>query len=165
MSQVLPQDAGSRDYSGDLDIKSGKDVAPLTSGRLSAAEGESADQMLEHLGYKPELSRNRSTAQVAFMSFVLASIPYGLATTLIYPLVGGGPVNIIWGWLLVSCIIVCVAASLGEITSVYPTAGGRRHVLAPVFHPQGARSALVACTSWRRPSFPPDTCSGVQLHT
>ena len=139
MSKVLLQDAGSRDHSGDLDIKSGKDVAPLTSGRLSAAEGESADQMLEHLGYKPELSRNRSTAQVAFMSFVLASIPYGLATTMIYPLVGGGPVNIIWGWLLVSCIIVCVAASLGEITSVYPTAGG-------VYY----QAFMLAPATWRR---------------
>lgn len=95
--------------------------------RASNGGDESADQFLEDLGYKPELSRNRSTLQVAFMSFVLASIPYGLATTLYYPLVGGGPVNIIWGWLLVSLIIVCVAASLGEITSVYPTAGGTCH--------------------------------------
>jgi amino acid permease len=86
-----------------------------------------ADQALEALGYVPELTRRRSTWQVAFMSFVLASIPYGLATTFYYPLIGGGPVNIIWGWLAVSMIIVCVAASLGEITSVYPTAGGEYH--------------------------------------
>ncbi|KAI0905072.1 amino acid/polyamine transporter I [Ustulina deusta] len=68
------------------------------------------------------------------MSFVLASVPYGLATTLYYPLVCGGPVDIIWGWVAVSLIIVCVAASLGEITSVYPTAGGvyyQAFVLAP----------------------------------
>lgn len=89
-----------------------------------ASQIDTANDMLEGLGYKPELARNRSTLQVAFMSFVLASIPYGLATTLYYPLVGGGPVNIIWGWVMVSLIIVCVAASLGEITSVYPTAGG-----------------------------------------
>lgn len=84
----------------------------------------SADAVLEAMGYAPELSRNRSTLQVAFMSFVLAAIPYGLATTFYYPLVGGGPSNIIWGWVSVSFIILCVAASLGEITSVYPTAGG-----------------------------------------
>ncbi|KAK6084314.1 amino acid permease [Seiridium cupressi] len=84
----------------------------------------SADELLGSLGYTPELSRNRSTLQVAFMSFVLASIPYGLATTLYYPLNGGGPVDIIWGWVAVSLIIICVASSLGEITSVYPTAGG-----------------------------------------
>ncbi|KAI1770042.1 amino acid transporter [Hypoxylon cercidicola] len=94
----------------------------------------SADELLVSLGYTPELARNRSTLQVAFMSFVLASIPYGLATTLYYPLVGGGPVTIIWGWLAVSLIILCVAASLGEITSVYPTAGGvyyQTFMLAP----------------------------------
>jgi hypothetical protein len=88
------------------------------------AEIESADHLLETLGYAPELLRTRSTFQVAFMSFVLASIPYGLATTFFYPLVGGGPTNIIWGWFMVSIIILCVALSLGEITSVYPTAGG-----------------------------------------
>ncbi|CAJ2507096.1 Uu.00g082820.m01.CDS01 [Anthostomella pinea] len=99
----------------------------------------SADQMLASLGYTPELSRNRSTLQVAFMSFVLASIPYGLATTLYYPLVGGGPVNIIWGWVAVSLIIICVAASLGEITSVYPTAGG-------VYY----QAFMLAPANWRR---------------
>lgn len=105
-----------------------KDEAVPTLKRPSIAErsGEvgTADELLASLGYTPELSRNRSTLQVAFMSFVLAAIPYGLATTMYYPLVGGGPVTIIWGWVAVSLIIVCVAASLGEITSVYPTAGG-----------------------------------------
>lgn len=91
---------------------------------IDQSEPAAANGLLESLGYEPELTRNRSTLQVAFMSFVLASIPYGLATTFFYPLVGGGPVNIIWGWLIVSLIILCVAASLGEITSVYPTAGG-----------------------------------------
>ncbi|KAK6508386.1 hypothetical protein TWF506_010479 [Arthrobotrys conoides] len=96
----------------------------------------SADNLLEALGFQPELTRNRSTWQVAFMSFVLASIPYGLATTLYYPIIGGGPVTIIWGWLGVSLIILCVAISLGEITSVYPTAGGvyyQTFMLSPVW--------------------------------
>ncbi|RYP63837.1 hypothetical protein DL769_006849 [Monosporascus sp. CRB-8-3] len=119
----------------------------ITKRRSIENEGDidSADQLLASLGYTPELSRNRSTLQVAFMSFVLASIPYGLATTLYYPLVGGGPANIIWGWVVVSCIIVCVAASLGEITSVYPTAGGvyyQSFMLAP---PEWRRVAAWVC--------------------
>ncbi|KAI5465745.1 amino acid/polyamine transporter I [Mariannaea sp. PMI_226] len=118
----------------------------FAAGTISAnGHDGSADQTLEKLGYKPELSRNRSTFQVAFMSFVLASIPYGLATTLYYPLIGGGPVNIIWGWVAVSGIIACVAASLGEITSVYPTAGGvyyQTFMLAP---PKWRRIASWIC--------------------
>ncbi|KAH8738328.1 amino acid/polyamine transporter I [Ilyonectria robusta] len=120
--------------SPDFKQDSGSNVDEKLESHPGSNGPDSADQLLENLGYKPELSRNRSTLQVAFMSFVLASIPYGLATTLYYPLVGGGPVNVLWGWVAVSIIIVCVAASLGEITSVYPTAGGvyyQAFMLAP----------------------------------
>jgi len=101
-----------------------------------SAEIADADDLLAVLGYQSELSRNRSTWQVAFMSFVLASVPYGLATTLFFPLIGGGPSAIIWGWVLVCAIIICVAISLGEITSVYPTAGGvyyQTYMLSPAW--------------------------------
>ncbi|KAI1660653.1 amino acid transporter [Daldinia decipiens] len=127
----------------DRDVK--KPVSTAGDAVGDEADVGSADQVLVSLGYTPEMSRNRSTLQVAFMSFVLASIPYGLATTLYYPLVGGGPVNIIWGWVAVSLIIICVAASLGEITSVYPTAGGvyyQTFMLAP---PRWRRIASWTC--------------------
>ncbi|KIV94588.1 hypothetical protein PV10_02341 [Exophiala mesophila] len=93
-----------------------------------------ADDLLNVLGYQSELTRTRSTWQVAFMSFVLASVPYGLATTVYYPLIGGGPSAVIWGWVTVCLIMACVAISLGEITSVYPTAGGvyyQTYMLSP----------------------------------
>lgn len=115
--------------SSDSDAPSIKYEGDIEQSEPIAANGE-----LEALGYEPELQRNRSTLQVAFMSFVLAAIPYGLATTFYYPLIGGGPVNIIWGWVIVSAIILCVGASLGEITSVYPTAGGvyyQSYMLSP----------------------------------
>jgi len=94
------------------------------NGKYDGAAVNDADDLLHAMGYKSELVRSRSTFQVAFMSFVLASVPYGLATTLYYPIADSGPVGIIWGWLGVSLIVLCVAASLGEITSVYPTSGG-----------------------------------------
>ncbi|KAG7420058.1 amino acid/polyamine transporter I [Fusarium sp. MPI-SDFR-AT-0072] len=118
---------------------------PRRGSKASLGNTEGADQLLENLGYKAELSRNRSTFQVAFMSFVLASIPYGLATTLVYPLIGGGPVNVIWGWLAVSLIIVCVACSLGEITSVYPTAGGVYYQAFMLSPPRWRRIASWIC--------------------
>jgi amino acid transporter len=110
------------------------DAAYATASLSERTAVDSADDLLAKMGYKAELVRTRSTLQAAFMSFVLASIPYGLATTLYYPLQGGGPAVVIWGWVLVSCIILCVASSLGEITSVYPTAGGvyyQTFMLAP----------------------------------
>ncbi|KAJ5766208.1 Amino acid/polyamine transporter I [Penicillium nucicola] len=83
-----------------------------------------ADRTLETLGYTAELRRNRSTWNVVFMCFILSSVPYGVSTTFTYPLTGGGTANVIWGWVAVCLIILCVAASLAEITSVFPTAGG-----------------------------------------
>jgi len=128
MSGLLPSaDAGRRGSHGSA-------VRTRAIGGERDKDSDSADDVLQALGYKSELVRTRSTWHVAFMSFVLASIPYGLATTLYYPLQGGGPVVVIWGWVLVSLIILCVAASLGEITSVYPTAGGvyyQTFMLAP----------------------------------
>ncbi|KAL4802461.1 amino acid/polyamine transporter I [Aspergillus unguis] len=116
-----------------------KDFPPATMSQSaieSGPESDVADATLENLGYTPELSRNRSTWNVVFMSFILASVPYGLSTTYQYALAGGGPTNIIWGWVAVSLIILCVAASLAEITSVYPTAGGvyyQTFVLSPIW--------------------------------
>lgn len=105
---------------GDFGAKS-KEARPSFA---SGGDHANADELLNVLGYQSELVRSRSTFQVAFMSFVLASVPYGLATTLLYPIAGGGPVAVIWGWCGVCAIIGCLAVSLGEITSVYPTAGG-----------------------------------------
>ncbi|KAI3528304.1 amino acid permease [Colletotrichum paranaense] len=142
MAHVLSQDPGAREH--DLGFNKG-DIKDGYTTRPSRSDDGGADNMLESLGYKPELERNRSTLQVAFMSFVLAAIPYGLATTMIYPLAGGGPVNIIWGWLGVSLIIICVAASLGEITSVYPTAGGVYYQAFMLSSPKYRRVASWIC--------------------
>lgn len=110
--------------------------------RLSANNVETglkapvADQTLEDMGYKPELARNRSVLQVTFMCFILSSVPFGLCTTFYYSLAAGGPADIIWGWVLISFLILCVAISLAEITSVYPTAGGvyyQTFVLSPLW--------------------------------
>ncbi|ORY62519.1 amino acid/polyamine transporter I [Pseudomassariella vexata] len=124
--------------------KTSSDKMPERAGSGDIASG-SADQLLEQLGYTPELLRNRSTLQVAFMSFVLASIPYGLATTFYYPLAGGGPVDVVWGWVAVSLITICVAASLGEITSVYPTAGGVYYQAFMLAAPEYQRIASWIC--------------------
>lgn len=35
----------------------------------------------------------------------------------------GGPVAVIWGWPLVSFFTLCVALSMAEICSAYPTSG------------------------------------------
>ena len=95
----------------------GDDTLPEAPRRLNSVDS-AAEDVLAAMGYTQELVRNRSTLSVTFMSFVLASVPYGLSTTLIYPLTNGGPSTVIWGWCLVCLLMLAVAISLAEITSV-----------------------------------------------
>ncbi|TGO45734.1 hypothetical protein BOTNAR_0643g00030 [Botryotinia narcissicola] len=57
-------------------------------------------------------------------SFAIMAVPFGLSTTLAYSLTDGQSVTVLYGWIFVSCISLAIAASLAEICSVYPTAGG-----------------------------------------
>ncbi|KAI8306392.1 Polyamine transporter TPO5 [Colletotrichum sp. SAR11_59] len=84
----------------------------------------SADQALARLGYKAELPRNLSMLSILGLSFAIMAVPFGLSTTMYITLTNGQAVTVLWGWVLVSIISLCIAASLAEICAVYPTAGG-----------------------------------------
>ncbi|KAF6824963.1 amino acid permease [Colletotrichum plurivorum] len=84
----------------------------------------SADQALARLGYKAELPRNLSMLSILGLSFAIMAVPFGLSTTMYITLTNGQAVTVLWGWVVVSLISMCIAASLAEICAVYPTAGG-----------------------------------------
>ena len=81
-------------------------------------------QVLDQLGYKPELSRNRSMPTLLFQSLAIAAIPYGEGGPFISAIYGGGPLAIFVGWICVLILDECVALSLGELASRYPTSAG-----------------------------------------
>ncbi|KDN64638.1 putative amino acid permease [Colletotrichum sublineola] len=91
---------------------------------MEAAPRVSADQALAQLGYKAELPRNLSMMSILGLSFAIMAVPFGLSTTMYITLTNGQAVTVLWGWVLVSIISLCIAASLAEICAVYPTAGG-----------------------------------------
>lgn len=102
-------------------------------------ENSPKGQQVEETGYVAELIKNRSTAHVAFMSSVLSAIPMAISVSLYFALINGGAAGLLWGFVVVSLIVCCVALSLGEITSVYPTAGG-------VYY----QTYMLASGRWRR---------------
>ncbi|KAF8468437.1 putative gaba permease [Kalaharituber pfeilii] len=81
----------------------------------------SADEQLAKMGYKAELPRNLSMISILGL---YVPTPVGLSTTFSISLTDGQAVTVIWGWIAVSLISLCIAASLAEICAVYPTAGG-----------------------------------------
>ncbi|KIY01372.1 uncharacterized protein Z520_02924 [Fonsecaea multimorphosa CBS 102226] len=99
---------------------------PVVEGRRHSLRAGSIDDItvLDKLGYKPELNRNRSMATLLFQSLAIAAIPYGEGGPLISAIYGGGPLAIFVGWIVVLVLDECVALSLSELASRYPTSAG-----------------------------------------
>ncbi|KAL2862492.1 GABA permease [Aspergillus lucknowensis] len=96
----------------------------MTTEKVEQAEDISANQALAQLGYAAELPRNMSMLSILGLSFAIMSVPLGISTTMYISLTDGQSVTALYGWILVSLVSLCTAASLAEICAVYPTAGG-----------------------------------------
>lgn len=81
-------------------------------------------ETLRQLGYSEELFREMGGFANFAVSFSIISILTGTVLLFGYGLKFGGPVINTVGWPLVSVFVLCVAASMAEIASAYPTAGG-----------------------------------------
>jgi len=79
---------------------------------------------LAELGYKQELHRGMSGFSNFAVSFSIISILAGCITSYGIAMNSGGPIAISVGWPLVGVFVLCVALAMGEVCSVYPTAGG-----------------------------------------
>ncbi len=92
---------------------------------MATAENLSADeQTLAELGYKQELKRGWSSFSNFAISFSIISVLAGCFTSYGQAFNNGGPVAISIGWPVISLLILCVAFSMSELASAYPTAGG-----------------------------------------
>ncbi|KIX08224.1 uncharacterized protein Z518_02880 [Rhinocladiella mackenziei CBS 650.93] len=100
--------------------------ASVVDERRSSLRVGSVDDVhvLDKLGYKPELNRNRSMTTLLFQSLAIAAIPYGEGAPLISAIYGGGPLSIFVGWVVVLFLNECIALSLSELASKYPTSAG-----------------------------------------
>lgn len=90
------------------------------------------------MGYKSELPRSLSMLSILGLSFAIMAVPFGLSTTMYITLTNGQFVAVLWGWVVVSLISLCIAASLAEICAVYPTAGGTYYWSAMLSTPRWA---------------------------
>ncbi|PKS12479.1 hypothetical protein jhhlp_000685 [Lomentospora prolificans] len=119
-----PRTTGTQDYQMELKEEGMKAQSSIfeNGGRESVAPGDV--DTLEQLGYQPQLFRNRSMLTLLFQSLAIAAIPFGLGGPLISAIYGGGQLAMFVGWLVVICLGQCVALSISELASRYPTSAG-----------------------------------------
>ncbi|KAI0477158.1 amino acid/polyamine transporter I [Xylariaceae sp. FL0804] len=94
---------------------------------------------LETLGHKQELGRNFSMVSMLGLAFAILNTWTALAASITLALPSGGPSAVIWGLVVAGVCNLCLAASLAEFLSAYPTAGGQYHW-----------AAIVAWRGWSR---------------
>src|SRR6185436_5202720 len=94
----------------------------MTQSREDVIKQDVAD--LHKLGYAQELYRSMGGFSNFAISFSIISILTGAVILYNYglALAGGAAVGI--GWLLVTVFTLMIAATMSELASAYPTAGG-----------------------------------------
>ncbi|KAH0262451.1 hypothetical protein KCU71_g20574, partial [Aureobasidium melanogenum] len=88
--------------------------------------GDTSDDALQlaALGHAPELKRTFSPLAMLGLAFAILNSWTALATSLSLALSSGGPTSVLWGLITAGICNLCLAASLAEFLSAYPSAGG-----------------------------------------
>ncbi|KAF2757177.1 amino acid permease [Pseudovirgaria hyperparasitica] len=90
------------------------------------------DETLAQLGHKAELKRSFSPLAMLGLAFAILNSWTALSASLSLALPSGGSTSVIWGLVTAGICNLCLAASLAEFLSAYPTAGGQYHWVAVI---------------------------------
>ncbi|KAH7137483.1 amino acid/polyamine transporter I [Dactylonectria estremocensis] len=114
------------------------------------------------VGHQEELRRNFSLWSVMGISFSLANSWFGISTALVTGINSGGPVQLIYGTILVSVVCTAIGVCLGELASAMPNAGGQYYWTSQLASPRYARFAsyFTGWISWAGSLF---TCASIAL--
>ncbi|KAL3493705.1 amino acid/polyamine transporter I [Aspergillus germanicus] len=90
------------------------------------------DAQLAALGHRQELKRNFSMLSMLGLAFAILNSWTALSASLNLSLPSGGCVSVVWGLVTAGICNLCIATSLAEFLSAYPTAGGQYHWVAAI---------------------------------
>ena len=93
-------------------------------GSMSTVQVDDDVAQLHKLGYAQELRRRMGGFSNFAVSFTIISVLSGCLTLYYFGMTYGGPVVIVWGWIIVGVLTTIVGLGMAEIASAYPTAGG-----------------------------------------
>ncbi|KAJ5263374.1 hypothetical protein N7478_010979 [Penicillium angulare] len=94
------------------------------------------DAQLAAMGHRAELKRQYSTWAMLGLAFAVLNSWTALSASLSISITSGGSASIIWGLVTAGFCNLCIATSLAEFLSAYPTAGGQYHWVAVISWPK-----------------------------
>ncbi|CAI5941960.1 unnamed protein product [Closterium sp. NIES-64] len=95
----------------------------LDDGVLLTVELDSGEKRLNELGYKQDLQRDLNAFELFAVSLTGVGVFLGVIPYYDYAFASGGPVMVVWFWWITAFFAHCIALSLAEIASSFPTAG------------------------------------------
>ncbi|KAF5664279.1 choline permease [Fusarium heterosporum] len=102
---------------------------------------------LAQLGHTQELRRQYSLYSLCALCVCLMATWEALSSVIATALISGGAPCLLYNFILSTVCSLCIASSLGEIASIYPTAGGQYHWVAAL-SPSSIRSSASFFTGW-----------------
>ncbi|KAK8924335.1 hypothetical protein H634G_06470 [Metarhizium anisopliae BRIP 53293] len=105
------------------------------------------ERRLAQLGHEQELQRRFSLPALVSLCICLMATWEATSTVIATALVSGGSPCLFYNYVLSFFFSMCVAASLGEIASIYPTAGGQYHWVAALC-PGPSKMTAAYVTGW-----------------
>ncbi|KAF7901507.1 hypothetical protein EAF00_003728 [Botryotinia globosa] len=109
--------------------------------------GVAEDAALENMGYRPELKRSFGLLGMIGFSFSIVTSWSALGGVLVTGVNAGGPPVMIWGWVGISLVSLCVVYSMAEMCSEYPVAGGQ-YSWVYILSPKSVRRQFSYLTGW-----------------
>ncbi|KAK0845674.1 polyamine transporter tpo5 [Friedmanniomyces endolithicus] len=105
---------------------------------------DEADRALAaEFGYKPVFKREFGYLSTFSFAVSISGLFSTVATTFSYPLYAGGSASAVWCWLISGLGCMCIACSVSELVSAYPTCGGLYYTIS-----RTAPKAWVPSVSW-----------------
>ncbi|KAI8933078.1 hypothetical protein NX059_009723 [Plenodomus lindquistii] len=112
-----------------------------------AVDTNDDDERLAQIGHVQELRRAYSPWSLGALCLCLMATWEALATVIATALTTGGAPCLFFNFLMSMICTVAIALSLGEIASIWPTAGGQYHWVAAL-SPASSRSLAAWSTGW-----------------
>lgn len=112
-------------------------------------EGADSDdaQLQAEFGYKPVFKREFGYLSTFSFAVSISGLFATTMTTYSYPLAAGGAAAAVWCWLIAGSGCMCLAFSVAELVSAYPTSGGLYYTVSRLT-PQKYVPVISWITGW-----------------
>ncbi|KAL5329619.1 hypothetical protein ACEPPN_003134 [Leptodophora sp. 'Broadleaf-Isolate-01'] len=133
------------DLSAEFEIRASRDDDVTKPTKTDLSLDDQAGLMA--IGKKPVFERKFNFWTALCITACATGAWEGIGAAIFQALKVGGPVALVWGYVICAVTMICVAASLAELASIWPSSGAQYHWTAELA-PKRLRAELSWLVGW-----------------